>query len=685
MNKNKVLSIGILMLVLVAGVFFYASPVLKPLFLQYSKLGQIASPAAVSLEKILGVQTKLLDKGLEGPVEVLGQIFLIHGDSVDGSKSDDFYFLKDIKTNKIYELKSDKKFSADIVTGTKVKVKGNAKSNIIEVGVSDGGSEGVTIIEEAETLTSMDNRRILVIPANFSDRNLSCTSGQLNSLYFNQNQASIATTYPEVTNGVVGFYGDTLVPASLSYSYTSTDYMGWAYELNQYAVSLGYNLADYDHISYVVPANGTGYGGLGEVNSKKSWIFYCNPLIVQHELGHNLGLAHASTLSNEYGDRSDAMGNPSGYQDFNAPHKSQLNWVSGGSIIDVTEQNSGSFILSPIDYPTDRAIHPYMLRILNPNSITGSFGLLQDGYYYISYRVGEGVTSNLATEYKDKIHIHTYRGSGYANTYLIKTLNPGESFTDVDLGLNVVFNSKNVDSAVVEVNYSCVVKKPAVSITPTIYSTNKTEAKTYEITVTNTQSASCAPETYGLNITLPDGWVYDNTFKSQTIGSGQSITKDVSITPSNSTAEGKYDLEININGQNGSSVQSFVTYELDLTSPSVPENLQGSYRKKKVTLTWTDSIDASGVSHYNIYRNDSLLNNSTTASFTDLAPITGINVYYVTAVDRVGNESSPSDTVSIDTGTTSGGGKGKPSDGGGDSGGGDGGSTEKGNKGKKPN
>ena len=684
MNKNKVLLIGILVLVLV-GVIFYASPVLKPLFAQYSRLGQMASPAAVSLEKILGVQSKLLDKGLEGPVEVLGQIFLTHGDSVDGSKSDDFYFLKDEKTNKIYELKSDKKFSADVVTGTKVKVRGNAKSNIIEVEGLDGESEGITIIEEAETLVSMDNRRVLVIPANFSDRNLSCTSGQLNSFYFNQNQASIATTYPEVTNGAVGFFGDTLAPASLSYSYASTDYMGWAYELNQYAISLGYNLADYDHVSYVVPANGTGYGGLGDVNGKRSWIFYCSPAIVQHELGHNLGLAHASTLSHEYGDRSDAMGNPSGYQDFNAPHKNQLNWVSDSSIIDVTDQNSGLFTLSPIDYPVDKAPHPYMLRLLNPNSITGPLGILQDSYYYISYRVGEGVTSNLSTEYKDKIHIHTYRGSGYANTYLIKTLNPGESFTDVDLGLNIVFNNKTIDTAVVDVSYSCVVQKPAVSITPTIYSTNNTEAKTYEITVKNTQTASCAPETYDLSLSLPDGWTYDNTFASQTISSGQSITKDVSITPSGSTTEGKYDLEINVSGQNGSSVQSVVTYELDLTSPSVPENLQGSYKQKKVTLTWADSTDVGGVSHYNIYRNDSLLNNSTTASYIDSAPITGVNVYYVTAVDEVGNESSPSTTVSIDTGTTGGGGggKGKPSDGGGE--GDDGGSTQKSNNGKKPN
>ncbi len=652
MNKNQVL-MGVVLLMLVVGGIFYLSFFVKPVFAQYGKLSQMASPAAISLEKLLGVQSKLFDMELEGPVEILGRVLVVHGDPVDGGKSDNFYFIRDSKTDRIYELRSDKELPSDLVSGAVVKVKGNAKSKVINIDGTQGGG-GLTIVEEATIQSALVNRRVLVIPANFSDRNLSCSSTQLSSIYFNETQTSVATTYPEVTNGAVGFYGDTLAPTSLSYSYTSTDYQAWASELNQYAISLGYNLADYDHVSYVVPANATNYGGLGEVNAGRTWIFYCSPSIVQHELGHNLGLAHASTAGSEYGDRSDSMGNPSGsYHDFNAPHKDQLNWVPDASIINVSDQNAGSFTLSPVDYPVERAIHPYMLRISNPGST------LQGSYYYISYRVAEGVTSDLITEYKDTISIHSYRGYGYANTYLVKTLNPGESFTDVGLGLNVSFSSKTTDSAVVNVDFVCVAQKPIVSITPTSYTVNNIESKIYAVTVQNIQRSSCVPETYNLSLTAPDGWTHDNTFLSQTIDSGQSVTKDVIITPPSLIAEGKYNLGINVINQNGVSTPTSVIYELDMTPPSIPMSLQGTYRQKKVNLNWLTSTDTVGVSYYNIYRNNTLLNKSTVVSYSDLLPSAGVNVYYVTAIDRAGNESSPSNSVSIDTGP-SGGSKGKP-------------------------
>jgi hypothetical protein len=39
-----------------------------------------------------------------------------------------------------------------------------------------------------------------------------------------------------------------------------------------------------------------------------------------HELGHNLGLQHASTVGNDYGDGSSTMGGCCGDRCFNAPN-----------------------------------------------------------------------------------------------------------------------------------------------------------------------------------------------------------------------------------------------------------------------------------------------------------------------------------------------------------------------------
>ena len=163
-----------------------------------------------------------------------------------------------------------------------------------------------------------------------------------------------------------------------------------------------------------------------------------------------------------------------------------------------------------------------------------------------------------------------------------------------------------------------------------------------------------------MSLTAPDGWTHENTFLSQTIDSGQSVTKDVTITPPSSIVEGKYSLGLNVINQNGVSTQTSALYELDMTPPSVPMSLQGSYRQKKVNLNWLAATDSGGINYYNIYRNNSLINKSNVISYSDSSPSAGVNVYYVTAVDLVGNESSPSNSVSIDTGSGGGGTKGKP-------------------------
>ena len=73
------------------------------------------------------------------------------------------------------------------------------------------------------------------------------------------------------------------------------------------------------------------------------------PLILAHELGHNLGLYHAnyfdcqaaytvagtSCMSDEYGDPIEVMG--SRYHDFNAIHKELLGWIKP---VTVTESGS---------------------------------------------------------------------------------------------------------------------------------------------------------------------------------------------------------------------------------------------------------------------------------------------------------------------------------------------------------
>lgn len=97
----------------------------------------------------------------------------------------------------------------------------------------------------------------------------------------------------------------------------------------------------------------------------------------------------------------------------------------------------------------------------------------------------------------------------------------------------------------------------------------------------------------------------------------------------------------------------------DATAPSAPASLTvGTITQSSIALSWNASTDASGIDHYNIYREIpespgfTLRGTSLTTSFTDTNMGSGVpRNYRVTAVDASpnANESAPSNTVSATT------------------------------------
>lgn len=150
------------------------------------------------------------------------------------------------------------------------------------------------------------------------------------------------------------------------------------------AAAAGIDLSPYDHVMYVL-APGTeqcGYGGWAFVGGNVSVTLHLGEEamrgIAQHELGHNLGLWHAHSLSctdasgrftsgaeaggsctvDEYGDPYDTMGNAYGHMHFSANHKVQLGWIPQSRVI--TAEESGSYTLAAAGRPTER---PQSLRV----------------------------------------------------------------------------------------------------------------------------------------------------------------------------------------------------------------------------------------------------------------------------------------------------------------------------------
>jgi len=124
-----------------------------------------------------------------------------------------------------------------------------------------------------------------------------------------------------------------------------------------------YSFDNYDLVYVISPQQApTGTKGVAWVGAKGAMCNGCEELsenfqvmVAVHELGHNLGLSHASSRSLEYGNVFDWMGN---YPDveglsYGVGYKLRLSWIPQASVYTVTDAQLDSlndeFLLKPFD------------------------------------------------------------------------------------------------------------------------------------------------------------------------------------------------------------------------------------------------------------------------------------------------------------------------------------------------
>eukprot|EP00747_Dinoflagellata_sp_TGD_P205376 gnl/TRDRNA2_/TRDRNA2_79113_c2_seq1.p1 gnl/TRDRNA2_/TRDRNA2_79113_c2~~gnl/TRDRNA2_/TRDRNA2_79113_c2_seq1.p1 ORF type:complete len:849 (+),score=216.94 gnl/TRDRNA2_/TRDRNA2_79113_c2_seq1:230-2548(+) len=169
-----------------------------------------------------------------------------------------------------------------------------------------------------------------------------------------------------------------------------------------------YNIDKYDLVYVVAPQQApTGTKGVAWVGAKGAMCNGCEEIsenfqvmVAVHELGHNLGLRHASSKSLEYGNVFDWMGN---YPDveglsYGVGYKLKLGWLPRGSIARVEKDEVGSLN----DLYNIRAFD--ITRQPREGELVGLQvsikGLPRD--MYISYRATAGALSGVYVTMQDK-------------------------------------------------------------------------------------------------------------------------------------------------------------------------------------------------------------------------------------------------------------------------------------------
>jgi hypothetical protein len=268
---------------------------------------------------------------------------------------------------------------------------------------------------------------------------------------------------------------------------------------------------------------------------------------------------------------------------YSAYQKERLGWLGFGSSPTITQVIAdGSFELSP--YAALQDGNPKALKILKAEKDNG-----YRTWYYLEYRQPIGFDSIFNSYYSTMnpenvfngvtVHVH-YEGLEGNGLWLLDmttetnadlytkdpALPAGRTFVDPDGVATITTDWTDAEGAMVSIalgDQVCSRANPVLELSPG--ESQWVEAGTpvvYTVTLTNSDSSSCAASAFDLAATVPLGWKANFANSVLTVAPSASATATVTITSSDSAPDGFYDVVVAASNtlEPGVSANGTVTY-----------------------------------------------------------------------------------------------------------------------------
>ena len=595
-------------------------------------------------------------------VQRSGRLVLVHADRVDGGSSQSW-----VLTNGLQQLPVRAPADLWIDPGARVRLQGTLVDGALVL------ADSVTAVDQlapapsavaADPLAaapSMHSTAIMLFgfsggPSYTNLPPAASTAANAGALAFGPDPSSLNSYYLEQTYGQLGFKGDVFGPLNVVDSVQScsaVDLSRWAEEAE---AAFKVTDAAYQHEVFVFPSRpACPFAGIAEIGGKHVWINGdFSVRVLAHELGHNLGLAHAGGLACtdggapapmgdscsadgfEYLDPFDAMGSGDGgagqslVRQMSMEHKLALHLLPSSAVKVIGV--SGIYRIAPME------------------TLTGSTELLRipkfgGGNYFVEYRQPIGWFDSQGPPFASGVLVRTESpeiasnpAHPNADTALID-MHPATAgdWTDAAMDVGQVFSDRLRGITIKDVAQDATGVTLAITV----------PGDTLPPSAPSGLSAVADGTTVVLrwSAAIDDFSVDDYVVKRDGAQVGTPVTTDFTdsgLVPG--TTVGYTVAAVDAGGNVGPAAGVSLVIP-DTTPPGTPPRVTAKVTKAgRVQVAWGAAPDNGRVARYRIRRAGRLIGTTTGRAYIDRSPKPGRGSsvsYSVVAVDLAGNAGPP--------------------------------------------